>query len=118
MLDRAITRVIKAYVNTVRRSGIPVSSVFVFGSQARGDARVDSDIDIVVVVETSGKMSERELTSMLWRLRAKADSRIEPVLATREEWAADDCRIVLQAAKRDAIEVDIGIEGAASNVAV
>ena len=44
-----LTIVINAYLSALRRQGIPADRVYLFGSRARGDARPDSDIDLIIV---------------------------------------------------------------------
>ena len=44
-----LTVVINAYLAALRRHGIPTDRVYLFGSRARGDARPDSDIDLIIV---------------------------------------------------------------------
>lgn len=40
---------ISAYLAALRRHGIYPDAVYLFGSQARGNARPDSDIDLIIV---------------------------------------------------------------------
>lgn len=44
-----LNAVINAYLAALGRHGIPADVVYLFGSRARGDARADSDIDLIVV---------------------------------------------------------------------
>lgn len=44
-----LTAVINAYLAALGRHGIPTDAVYLFGSRARGDARPDSDIDLIIV---------------------------------------------------------------------
>ena len=44
-----MTVVVNAYLAALRRPGIPTDRVYLFGSRARGDARPDSDIDLIIV---------------------------------------------------------------------
>ncbi len=59
----------------------PLKAMYLYGSYSKGDYRADSDIDIAVVVE---KVSDNyfEDTPVLWRLRRKVSTLIEPVLLT------------------------------------
>jgi predicted nucleotidyltransferase len=52
------------------------SKLYLFGSYAKGNFNVDSDIDIAVVFEDYDSKDEMQLNLM--RLRRKIDSRIEP----------------------------------------
>ena len=47
-LSPEITKKVKAYVDLLKRD-IPVDSVYVFGSHAKGSARPESDIDVAII---------------------------------------------------------------------
>jgi predicted nucleotidyltransferase len=49
--EEAIARVIDHFAEALRRSGLRVARLVLFGSQARGTATADSDIDLAVVSE-------------------------------------------------------------------
>lgn len=44
-----LTAVINAYLAALSRHGIHAEAVYLFGSRARGDARPDSDVDLIIV---------------------------------------------------------------------
>jgi predicted nucleotidyltransferase len=58
---------------------MPVRKVTLFGSQVRGNARPDSDIDIAVVVDKL-EGDFLDTTNLLHSLSRAVDDRIEPVL--------------------------------------
>ena len=78
-MDRAeAVRLARRYADRVRRR-MPVRKVVLYGSQVRGTAREDSDIDIAVI--TRGLDGNYlDLSAELYRLRSDIDIHIEPVL--------------------------------------
>ena len=58
---------------------LPLKAVILFGSYAKGTERKDSDIDVAIVVKSTNREFS-EYAPMIWRLRRKIDTLIEPVL--------------------------------------
>ena len=50
-----IMEIINSYFYTLKKRAVPIEKVILFGSQARGTAEKDSDIDILVVVKKLDK---------------------------------------------------------------
>ena len=73
----------KAYADAVR-SVMKTAVVFLYGSQARGTATRDSDIDIAVVVDRLPD-DYLETLSLLWKLTRYVSQEIEPVLLSGED---------------------------------
>lgn len=63
---------------------LPLKAVYLYGSYSKGSYTVDSDIDIAIVVD---KLKDNffEDTPLLWKLRRKISTLIEPVLLTEDE---------------------------------
>jgi predicted nucleotidyltransferase len=56
-----------------------LDSVYIFGSYAKDTNRVESDIDVAVIVKKiSGDYFS--VNPLLWKLRRQVDDRIEPIL--------------------------------------
>ena len=68
----------KRYAAAVRKSGLPIIDIYVYGSVANGNVREGSDIDIAVVSAPFGKSRHDENTT-LRRVRWDIDLRIEPI---------------------------------------
>jgi len=69
---------VKKYSRIVRQH-FPVKAVILFGSYAKGTARIDSDIDVAVIVDRIGD-DYLDSAAKLCYLRNDLEDRIEPVL--------------------------------------
>jgi predicted nucleotidyltransferase len=67
---------------------VRVKKVIVYGSQASGRYRKDSDIDVAVVSPDFGKNRTKEGIN-LFRIASLVDSRIEPVPVSEKSFYAD-----------------------------
>ena len=72
----------KQYKNAVAEK-LPVKALYLYGSYSKGMQHEESDIDIAVVVEYLND-NYFEDTPILWRLRRKISTLIEPVLLTED----------------------------------
>ncbi len=55
-------RVIRKFIKTLKREGIAVDRVILYGSYAKGNARPDSDIDVAVVCPRQALFVCRQLS--------------------------------------------------------
>lgn len=82
---RTIDEIVRAYLAELGKYGMIVDRAYLFGSQARGDAYPDSDIDLLLV---SSAFAEMPVTEQ-WRILGKAAlalmEPIEPLAYTPEE---------------------------------
>jgi len=77
----AITKV-KEY-SLLLRKHFPLEKVYLFGSYAKNTNRVDSDIDVAIVVSHI-EGDYFAIHPLLWKLRRQIDDRIEPILIERD----------------------------------
>ena len=73
-----VVKIITKFVRALKDAGISVDRIILYGSYAKGAARLDSDIDIAVVSKDFGKDRVEEGMA-LFRIAGKIDSRLEPV---------------------------------------
>jgi predicted nucleotidyltransferase len=92
--------IIQTYIRTVQDASYPFSFGILYGFKARGDARKDSDIDLLVVSPRFNRGNTRE-DLILWCLAVGIDSRIEPALAGEREFRTDDSRAFIDLARRE-----------------
>ena len=70
------------------RSIEPDAETILFGSEARGDAMPDSDIDLLVLLDAQKVNPEREtrITQHLYELELDTGIIISPLIMTRRQW--------------------------------
>jgi predicted nucleotidyltransferase len=78
MVNKKILKIVAAYVDVLKASGISFTKVILFGSYARGAARQFSDIDVAVFSKKFGKDCIQEGFTLM-KLARPVDLRIEPV---------------------------------------
>lgn len=67
----------------------PESQIILYGSEARGDAQPDSDIDLLVLLDGDTKLTpERELEIIrpLYELEIESGVIISPMIMLRKAW--------------------------------
>jgi predicted nucleotidyltransferase len=69
---------IRKFAALLKLQGVNVSKLIVFGSYAKGKAKVDSDIDVAVISSQFGVNTMEDML-MLRRAAIQIDSYIEPV---------------------------------------
>ena len=63
---------------------LQIKALYLYGSYSKGTQNPDSDIDIAVIVDHI-ESDYFDYLPLLWRLRRKINSIIEPVLLTEED---------------------------------
>lgn len=67
----------------------PGSEIILFGSRARGDARPDSDWDVLIVLNKDGRVTGDDIDNYSYPLREMGwdfDQDINTILYTRNQW--------------------------------
>ena len=76
-------------IQTLKRQILPNEKVILFGSQARGDAREDSDWDLLVVLDKNGTHNWNDFDNYAYpfaEIGWNFGVAINPLLYTQEEW--------------------------------
>ncbi|MGB9662252.1 MAG: nucleotidyltransferase domain-containing protein [Moorellaceae bacterium] len=80
-----IKAIVEQFAEALKNQGIQVDKIILFGSRARGDAREDSDIDLLVVSHDFARMPLHRRYEVLGKALAKVMQPIEPLPCTPEE---------------------------------
>jgi len=105
MVERTVIATVRRYLAALPAQGIHARRVVLFGSFARGDANNLSDIDLIVIAPEFDGPREMTLIEKLWEATASADNRIEPIPCGDDEWETDQCRPILEIARREGVVI-------------
>lgn len=84
-MDKEISRIISEYQRKLEALGIRVKKIILYGSHALGEAKEDSDIDLLVVSDDFKSMDLWERLCLLGRARTGIKRPMEILGFTEEE---------------------------------
>lgn len=66
----------------------PTATAILYGSEARGDARADSDIDVLILLDGDTRNLQREdnISGALYDLELHTGVLISPMIMLRSQW--------------------------------
>jgi predicted nucleotidyltransferase len=109
MVEESILVVVQKYLQLVSQAGIQVDRAVLFGSHARRGAHPDSDIDVLVIAPEFDEAYQKERVDLLWELRVKSDSRIDPIPVGLRQWEEDDASAIIEIASREGQEIPLAV---------
>lgn len=84
---KKIEAAINKYVDrAVHAASDELVSIILYGSQARGDARAESDIDLLTIIRRESPELQRTLIEIAWQVQFEHGVVISDMIRTAEQW--------------------------------
>ena len=98
MAERKVIETVEFLRETLKRKGIQVEKIVVFGSQIKGETTSESDIDLVIVSEDFRGKDIFEKSAMLsgieWEVIKRFMIPLDIVTLSPEEWESESSILV------------------------
>lgn len=105
MAAKKLERIIKKYITELKKNGIQISKIFLFGSYAYGKPSKDSDIDLLIVSPQFDDLRKDEFTSKLWLATEAVDFIIEPIGIGEKVFNKNNFSPLLDLIRKKGIEI-------------
>ena len=90
MLSNKDEKIFNQFASMVRDK-FPVAKIWAYGSRVRGDAKVESDLDVCVVVDKLDDISDSAIMKIAWQIGFENDVLISTVTYSKEEFEDGPC---------------------------
>lgn len=82
-------KIVKQYIEVLKKEKFPLTAVYLYGSHAKGKSHFGSDIDVAII---SPKLRKdwNEVEAWLWKKTRDSDPLIEPVGYAPEDFIKTD----------------------------
>jgi predicted nucleotidyltransferase len=107
MMNESDRRLAEILHERLVMDGIPVRRLVVYGSRALGNAREDSDLDVLVLTDDASFETRNRVGDLAWEVGFEVGTIIQPVVMTPEQFELGPERLSLfaLAVRRDGVAV-------------
>jgi predicted nucleotidyltransferase len=102
-MDKGINITINQYISLIKKTHKGIKRAILFGSYAKNNERLDSDIDIALIFDKLNDSDKFDLQVQLMLLASQIDSRIEPHPISKEDFNSNNPFVI--EIKRTGIEI-------------
>ena len=88
-MDQKTDNIIRLFISTVADQTPGFVTAYLFGSYAKNNQRLESDIDIALIIDNLKDSDKFDIQVQLMLLASKFDSRIEPHPLSRQDLISD-----------------------------
>lgn len=106
MVDIEITNIVRKYLDEIEAQGIKISKAFIYGSQAKGTASENSDIDLMLISPLFDQDPDKYIP-VLWLSTRKISYRIEPLAVGEKKYLSNNTSPLIEIVKHEGIEVAV-----------
>lgn len=78
-------KIVERFKRLMLERGVPLCKTIMFGSRARGDAEPESDLDVLVIVETLNPALRKTISRCAWEAGFVAGVVIQSVVMSRDQ---------------------------------
>ena len=99
--------ILRKYIRNLNEDGMNIHLAYLYGSHARDEGTIESDIDVVLI---SDKFDTDDdiILSKPWLPKYRFDYRIEPIAVGTRRFDEDDTSPLLEIIRQEGIKIRIG----------
>lgn len=108
MVNPKVIEIVKRYLKALRdEEGLAINKAYIYGSQARGTATDESDIDIVLISPLFDVKNTDKYAPALWLTASRVNYRIEPIAIGEKRFETDEYSPLIAIVRQEGVEVAI-----------
>ncbi len=104
MVKAEIESVVKKYIHILNDTGLKITQAYIYGSCARGENNIHSDIDVMLVSDIFDT-DDDSILSRPWIYTVKVDPRIEPVAIGSRRFNTDTGSPLIEIVKKEGVKI-------------
>jgi len=104
MVDAKVVELVKKYLNVLSVEGLVITRAYIYGSQAKGTATEESDIDLMLISPMFDEDTDK-YAPVLWLSTRGISYKIEPIAVGEKRFITDDVSPLIETVRREGIEI-------------